>query len=175
MTETIDVTCGACGERNSFRRSLLGRIVECPSCGKRLTVTGDEFEPEVVDDAIVIPEPTPEVRRLRAVPVVTAPVYLQPGQQMVETGQQLSAHRAIGTSVLTDALVAITDLTGARSKRVEELTRQLHSSVVNELGKLAAARGYDAVVSLRVDFSELGKSVLYVTATGTPVKMADVE
>lgn len=159
--DSIEITCGTCGERHSFRRALLGRLVKCPACGGRVTVIDEPAEP--VDQPIVT-----------EIPVVTASVFLRPGQRMIETGPLLTAHRAIGTSVLTDVLVAIADFAGGRSQRVEDLMRQLHEGVVADLAHQAAALGYDAIVSLRVDFSELGKSVIYAAASGTPVKLADV-
>ena len=149
-----------------------------PENRPRMIAMTDEFD-SFVEDVLREPEASsPEPKSTNAsmqrrVPAITAPVLVQPGVRMVETGPALRAFRAYGTSLIADLQVAVKDLTGGRSSRIEKILRELHDGAVQELTRDAAARGYDAVVSLRVDYGEIAKSVVYVVATGTPVKLAE--
>jgi|GEM_PF-4471958 len=134
----------------------------------------DQFDDFVTD---VLAEPSAhrhdaaQPARRRSVPVITAPVYMAPGVRMVETLAAIRSTRSVAIGFAGDVRAKLRDLTGGRVRPVEEVADKLQADLLSDLGRKAAAANADAVVGATVQLGELHGSVLYGTATGTPVRL----
>lgn len=87
----------------------------------------------------------------------------------------VSAECAYGMNVLKDLFAVVTDVVGGRSGSTEGVLRDARHTVMAELRCVAFDLGADAVVGVSLAYSEFsggGKSMLFVVATGTAVKLA---
>ena len=72
----------------------------------------------------------------------------------------------------------ITDLFGGRSKSSQRVLRDARRTCLHELEKEALQVGADAVIAVNLDYSEFsgrGKSMLFLVATGTAVRISKIE
>lgn len=87
----------------------------------------------------------------------------------------ISAEVVIGMNLFKDIASAFTDTFGGRSKNMQTGLRQARESALAELRQEALALGADAVVGVDLDYSEIsggGKSMLFLVASGTAVKLS---
>jgi uncharacterized protein YbjQ (UPF0145 family) len=106
-------------------------------------------------------------------PVTTTPTL--PGRMIAQAVDVVSAECAYGMNVLKDFFAGVTDVVGGRSGSTQRVLRDARRQVMAELRAEAFALDADAVVGVRLDFNEFsggGKSMLFVVATGTAVKLA---
>jgi uncharacterized protein YbjQ (UPF0145 family) len=102
-----------------------------------------------------------------------APVGAIVAQQIDIIGAEI----AIGMNILRDFAADWRDIIGGRSDAVQKALREARAHVLADLRIDAARRGADAVVGVRIDYSDMGSrgQMLFVAATGTAVKLAPVE
>ena len=87
----------------------------------------------------------------------------------------ISAEVVIGMNLFKDIASAFTDTFGGRSKNMQNGLRQARESALAELRQEAHALGAEAVVGIDLDYSEIsggGKSMLFLVASGTAVKLS---
>ena len=80
-----------------------------------------------------------------------------------------------GLNLLTDIKAAFSDSFGGRSKTLEKSLNEMISTCQEELRVKAAKLEANAVISVKIDTEEIsggGKSMLFVVASGTAVKIA---
>lgn len=97
-----------------------------------------------------------------------------PGYTITEVVDVVSAECAYGMNLIKDFFANITDVVGGRSDSTQKVLRDARRQVLAELRAEAFALEADAVVGVRLDFNEFsggGKSMLFVVATGTAVKI----
>ena len=105
--------------------------------------------------------------------VTTTPMV--PGFTITQVVDVVSAECAYGMNLLKDFFANVTDVVGGRSGSTQKVLRDARRQVMAELRAEAFALEADAVVGVRLDFNEFsggGKSMLFVVATGTAVKLA---
>lgn len=98
-----------------------------------------------------------------------------PGREITGVLDVVSAECAYGMSIFKDVFAGVTDVIGGRSGSTQGVLRDARRTVMNELRTEAFNIGADAVVGVDLDYSEFsggGKSMLFVVATGTAVKLA---
>lgn len=98
-----------------------------------------------------------------------------PGREITGVLDVVSAECAYGMSIFKDVFAGLTDVIGGRSGSTQGVLRDARRTVMNELRTEAFNIGADAVVGVDLDYSEFsggGKSMLFVVATGTAVKLA---
>lgn len=86
----------------------------------------------------------------------------------------VTAECAFGMNLLKDALTSFSDVFGGRNKTTQNVLRQAREQVLTELRKEAYYKQADAVVGVDLDYSQFsakGKSLLFVVASGTAVKL----
>lgn len=106
------------------------------------------------------------------VKLTTAPSLA--GYEIVETVEIVTAESVMGMSALTDLAGSVRDLLGGRSKAIEDTLRQARRNCLADLRREAVMVGANAVIGVRLDYSELsggGKSMLFLVASGTAVKV----
>ena len=78
-------------------------------------------------------------------------------------------------NIFRDLFAGIRDIVGGRSEVTQKVLKDLRVNVLTELRKEAHGLGANAVVGVDLDYSELsggGKSMLFLVASGTAVKIA---
>lgn len=158
---------------------------ECPSCG----IVYAKYDAQAdlamrIDRALKsgnwtgvptdqIPQAHKVARARAAVLLTTTPTV--PGREICGLLDIVSAECAYGMNILKDLFSNITDVVGGRSGATQGVLRDARHTVMAELRNEAFNLGADAVVGVDLAFSEFsggGKSMLFVVATGTAVKLA---
>ncbi|MGB3385996.1 MAG: YbjQ family protein [Marinomonas sp.] len=86
----------------------------------------------------------------------------------------ITAECVFGMNIFKDVFAGVRDVVGGRSKATQDILRDSRKTVLNELRKEAYSLGANAVVAVDLDYSEFsggGKSMLFVVASGTAVKV----
>lgn len=86
----------------------------------------------------------------------------------------ISAEVAFGMNIFKDLFASMSDAFGGRNKSIQNTLKDARELVMAELRKEAYELGADAVIAVDLDYSEFsgnGKSMLFVVATGTAVKL----
>jgi uncharacterized protein YbjQ (UPF0145 family) len=117
-------------------------------------------------------------------PLVTNPTTIVISTTDAPVGVTVSEHLdivgaeiAIGMNIFRDIAADWRDIVGGRSGAVQKALREARAHVLADLRIDAARRGADAVVGVRIDYSDMGSrgQMLFVAATGTAVKVAKRE
>jgi uncharacterized protein YbjQ (UPF0145 family) len=90
----------------------------------------------------------------------------------------VTAECVVGMHVFKDIAASFRDVFGGRSDSVQSGLREAKNTALNELRAEARKLKANAVIAVTLTYSEIaggGKSMLLVAATGTAVKIADVE
>jgi uncharacterized protein YbjQ (UPF0145 family) len=77
-------------------------------------------------------------------------------------------------NIFRDLFAGLTDIFGGRSASSQKILRDARKLCIRELKKEAAELGADAVIAVDLDYSEFsggGKSMLFLVASGTAVKI----
>lgn len=94
---------------------------------------------------------------------------------IVERLDIVTAEVVIGMHLFKDIAAAWSDAFGGRSRTMQDGLRQARKTALDELRREALALGADAVVAVDLDYSEIsggGKSMLFLVASGTAVRLA---
>ncbi len=89
----------------------------------------------------------------------------------------VTAECVFGMNVLRDFMAGLSDVFGGRSETTQDFLRRARTTALSELRKEAAALGADGVLGVALAYSELtgqGKSMLFLVASGTAVKLRPV-
>jgi uncharacterized protein YbjQ (UPF0145 family) len=120
--------------------------------------------------------PTAETLRTPAVSIKLSTANSIANREIETELEIITAECVLGVSAFQDLLTQITDLTGGRSKALQEALRRARTTCLAELRAEAHGVGADAVIAVDLDYSELsgqGKSMLFLVASGTAVRLVD--
>ena len=81
---------------------------------------------------------------------------------------------AYGMNIFKDLFTSVSDVVGGRSKSIQNVLKDAKNEVLDGLKQEAVSLGANAVVAVNLDYNEFsggGKSMLFVVATGTAVKI----
>ncbi|MES2434215.1 MAG: heavy metal-binding domain-containing protein [Pseudomonadota bacterium] len=87
----------------------------------------------------------------------------------------ITAECVLGMNIFNDFGSAIRDVIGCRNETYQAKLREARKTVLDDLRREAHAIGADAVVAIDLDYSEIsggGKSMLFLVASGTAVRLA---
>ena len=90
----------------------------------------------------------------------------------------VTAECVFGTNIFRDVFAEVRDVVGGRSLASEKVLRDLKNTCLSELREEAYKLDADAVIAVDLDYSEIsgkGKSMLFLVASGTAVKIIDLE
>ena len=107
----------------------------------------------------------------RVVLTTTANVPNKEIKEVVAIG---SAEVAVGMNIFKDMFSAVRDVVGGRAGAVQNTLRDVRGQALDELRQEASRVGADAVVGVDLDYSEFsggGRSMLFIVANGTAVKL----
>jgi uncharacterized protein YbjQ (UPF0145 family) len=111
-------------------------------------------------------------KRFNDLTLTTAPSI--EGYRVIETLEILTAECVHGMDALQDLFAAVRDVVGGRSDATQKVLRDLRKQCLNELRIEADSIGANAVIAVGLDYSEFsgqGKSMLFLVASGTAVKV----
>lgn len=106
--------------------------------------------------------------------ILTTSSHLE-GYRVAEHIDIVSAECVFGMNVLKDMFSSFRDFFGGRNKSSQDALREARVACLNELRREAESMGANAVIAVDLDYSEIsggGKSMLFLVATGTAVKVA---
>ena len=153
---------------------------ECPNCGVIYAKFGPEQqlkhqldqEQKTGDWSDVPKEHVPIQVAIDS--IILSTTHEAPGR-VVETSLGLvGSECAFGMNVFKDFFASVTDVVGGRSGATQGVLRDARNTVLNEMRTQAHALGAHAVVGINITFNEFsgaGKSMLFVAATGTAVRL----
>ncbi|MFG6178625.1 YbjQ family protein [Halomonas sp. THAF12] len=96
------------------------------------------------------------------------------GYRVTEHLDIVSAECVFGMNVFKDMFSGLRDFFGGRNKSSQDALRDARIACLDELRREAEALGANAVIGVDLDYSEIsggGKSMLFLVATGTAVKV----
>ncbi|WP_216594671.1 YbjQ family protein [Halomonas sp. PR-M31] len=105
--------------------------------------------------------------------IVTTSSHLE-GYRVTEHLDIVSAECVFGMNVFKDMFSGFRDFFGGRNKSSQNALRDARKTCLDELRKEAESLGANAVIGIDLDYSEIsgdGKSMLFLVATGTAVKV----
>ena len=147
--------CKDCGSETSFFETVKGRCATCHFAANR----GEEVTSHALEagaaEIILTTESTHDLH-------------------ISERLEIISAECVLGMNILNDIGSAVRDLVGGRNETFQLKLRDARKTVLDELRREANQLGADAVVAVDLDYSEIsvgGKSMLFVVATGTAVRL----
>jgi uncharacterized protein YbjQ (UPF0145 family) len=114
-----------------------------------------------------------EIDRKAAQVILTTAPSLE-GFRIVETLEVISAECVFGMNLFLDMFVGLTDVFGGRSQTSQQVLREARRTCLSELKREAAEIGANAVIAVGMNYNEFsgkGKSMLFLVATGTAVKV----
>ena len=106
--------------------------------------------------------------------ILTTSSHLE-GYRVTEHIDIVSAECVFGMNVLKDMFAGFRDFFGGRNKSSQNALRDARKTCLDELRKEAESVGANAIIGIDLDYSEIsgdGKSMLFLVATGTAVKVA---
>lgn len=86
----------------------------------------------------------------------------------------ITAECVFGMNMFRDFFAGIRDVLGGRSAASQKVLRDSRRTCLTELRREALIAGADAVIAVDLDYSEIsgdGKSMLFVVASGTAVRL----
>ncbi|HUS98174.1 MAG TPA: heavy metal-binding domain-containing protein [Hyphomicrobiaceae bacterium] len=87
----------------------------------------------------------------------------------IRHGELIHSCAVSGANILRDMREAITNTLGGEMSRYEELLDRTIDRALKVLGERARAKGYDAVVAVRISHPEIVQGAIEVVVTGTGV------
>ena len=106
--------------------------------------------------------------------ILTTSSHLE-GYRVTDHIDIVSAECVFGMNILTDMFAVCVTSSGERSKSYQDVLRDGRVACLDELRREAGEMGAKAVIGIDLDYSEIsggGKSMLFLVATGTAVKVA---
>ena len=88
----------------------------------------------------------------------------------------ISSESALGMNMFRDIFTNVRDLVGGQSVSTQKILKDLKSTAFQDIREQAYKLGADAVVAIDLDYSEFsgsGRSMLFLVATGTAVKLKE--
>jgi uncharacterized protein YbjQ (UPF0145 family) len=115
-------------------------------------------------------------RRFNAICITTTNNV--PCREVDSVIEVITAECAFGMNVFKDFFASMSDFFGGRSNATQNVLRDARREVLKELRKEAYSIGAEAVIGVDLDYSEFsggGKSMLFLVASGTAVKLKPKE
>jgi uncharacterized protein YbjQ (UPF0145 family) len=113
---------------------------------------------------------------INKVVLTTAPTL--EGYKIIETLEVITAECVFGMNIFRDIFASFTDLFGGRSEASQKILRDARRTCTYELKREAHSLGANAVIAVNLAYSEFSgkeKSMLFLVASGTAVKVEKVQ
>lgn len=159
--------CSECGKTVPFYNIIGGECSECVYKRKRR-----DLEAAEATAASALADASAVDAQVMAIILSTEAA---PDLPVAERLDIITAEFAVGMGLLTDVFNAWRDVFGGRSKSYQNTLKDARKTVLQELRREALTIGADAVLGVSLDYSEIsggGKSMLFLVASGTAVRLA---
>mgnify|MGYP006286713881 CR=1 FL=1 len=77
----------------------------------------------------------------------------------------------MGANIVRDLFAGVSNIIGGRSGAYEEKISEGRQEALNDLKARAKEKGADAVIGMQFDYEEMSEGMLWITVTGTAVKL----
>lgn len=147
--------CVDCGTNKTFERSAL----RCSAC--QAEIDAAEAAAGGSNDSLAVVQLSPSM-------CVTTQTL--PGYTVQRSVGIVTAECALGMNIFRDLAAGMTDVFGGRSVATQSVLRDARVTCLRELRTAAMEQGGNAVVGVRLDYSEFsggGKSMPFLVASGT--------
>lgn len=168
--------CRQCNQRLALLERKAGICFACVEKKKQAERESREQllgNIKVKMDKLVVDEPPKEdSARLDAILLTTESSHQLDVTERLEI---ITAECVLGMNIFKDIGSAFRDLVGGRNEAYQTALKDARKTVLLELKREAAQLGADAVVAVDLDYSEIsggGKSMLFIVASGTAVRLA---
>lgn len=175
--------CVVCGTDYGFFERQNGVCQDCKASG----MTRERWEAEVAENVAAASARIHEQQRRSAEQEAAAQALRDRAAAMILTTESapdgmkierrlgiVTAECAFGMNVFKDIFTIGRDLVGGRSSAIQSTLKDARNAALDDLKSEAAALGADAVIAVDLDYSEFsggGKSMLFLVASGTAVKL----
>ncbi len=95
------------------------------------------------------------------------------GKEVEEYLSVVAGEAVMGANVVKDLFAGLRDVVGGRSGSYEKEIKKGRREAMKDLRTEGENLGADAVVGVSVDYEEMKEGMLWMTATGTAVKLTD--
>lgn len=109
---------------------------------------------------------------LQSIVLTTAPTFAR--RAIEDELQIVTAECVLGMNIWSDLLAGFTDTFGGRSQTTQNALRAARTTCLDELRREAHGVGADGVIAISLAYSEMsgqGKSMLFLVASGTAVRL----
>ena len=169
------VRCRDCG------KETYDTMTTCPHCKKPLIPGGEEDWKESLEEAKKTGNwsklPHKIVARF-AFEITLTTSFSISDREIEHEIEIISAECVFGMNIFQDFFAGATDFFGGRSGTTQNVLRDARTTALSELKREALMVGADAVIGVDLDYSEFSgkmKSMLFLVATGTAVKLKPQE
>lgn len=183
LTDSASVqSCPSCGivyAKYDAQADLARRIDRAVKTGNWSGVPPEHVPPQIraqlqAREAALAQQNLEQRQRLARETLLLTTTPTVPGKEIADVLDIVAAECAYGMNLVKDLFASVTDVVGGRSSSTQSVLRDARRTVFAELRNEAFNLGADAVVGVDLAVSEFsggGKSMLFVVATGTAVKL----
>lgn len=156
-------TCSQCGKSINILSMVGGKCEDC------------YFNRTRNNEAAALMEADTAALRAKAAAVMLTTETQANDLRISERLGIVTAECAFGMNIFKDIFAVGRDLFGGRAASIQNALKDARNTALDELRLEAAGLGADAVIAVDLDYSEIsggGKSMLFLVATGTAVRLA---
>ncbi len=172
-------SCGIVYAKYDAQADLARRIDRAVKTGNWSGVPPEHVPPQIraqlqAREAALAQQNLEQRQRLARETLLLTTTPTVPGKEIADVLDIVAAECAYGMNLVKDLFASVTDVVGGRSSSTQSVLRDARRTVFAELRNEAFNLGADAVVGVDLAVSEFsggGKSMLFVVATGTAVKL----
>ncbi len=167
--------CKQCGKSSGFFDVSGGRCFECRTTLEKDSTASRERLLQAIrlgPDPVLVEKQNLD-SALASIVLTTESAHDLP---IIERLEIITAECVLGMNIFNDIGSALRDLVGGRNETYQVKLREARKTVLGELKREAHQLGANAVVGVDLDYSEIsggGKSMLFLVASGTAVRLAE--
>ena len=169
-------TCVECGGKVGFLADI--PVQDGNLCGMKCLVAYRAKNPTELTKRQEAEKRQNQERFDRLATISLSTLSTLPGNTEFSVIDVVTAECVFGMNVFRDLFAGIRDVVGGRSDASEKVLKDLKQTCLTELREEAYKVGADAVLGVDLDYSEFsggGKSMLFLVASGTAVKIVETE
>lgn len=180
FTETLISTVSKSVGGAHTLRIIRGKEVSSLTCGAgRLGVTVEQTDVNEGDYYRLIQayEKQRDAEKVKALNSIILTTANNIDGYTAEVIDIITSECAFGMNIFKDFFSAVSDVFGGRSGSTQKVLQDARKTCLKELRREAARLGADGVIAVNLDYSEFsgaGKSMLFLVASGTAVKITKV-
>ncbi|WP_457673722.1 heavy metal-binding domain-containing protein [Thiolapillus sp.] len=94
-----------------------------------------------------------------------------PGHEITQCHDVVTGEAILGANIFKDIFASIRDIVGGRSEAYEQELAKAREIAFEEMDRLAADMGANAIVGIDIDYETIGQGMLMVAVSGTAVRV----